>query len=48
MFYLIGEVFNENLSLRAFTDEDMELFASWLNKGYILKWYHNPKIGCKK
>ena len=33
----------KNLSLRAFTDEDMELFASWLNKGYILKWYHNPK-----
>lgn len=32
----------KNLSLRAFTDEDIALFTSWLNKAYILKWYHDP------
>ncbi len=30
------------LKLRVFQDEDVKLFASWLNQDYIRKWYQEP------
>lgn len=33
---------NNKLKLRTFKDTDVELLTTWLNKDYILKWYHDP------
>lgn len=33
---------NKKLYIRELKDSDIELFTSWLNKDYILKWYENP------
>lgn len=30
------------LTLRPVCDKDISLLTSWLNKDYILKWYHDP------
>ncbi|HWP80290.1 MAG TPA: GNAT family N-acetyltransferase [Candidatus Acidoferrum sp.] len=32
---------DKELALRALNDADMDLLASWLNKDYVLKWYHD-------
>jgi RimJ/RimL family protein N-acetyltransferase len=33
----------KNISLRAINNLDIPLLTEWLNKDYILKWYHNPE-----
>jgi RimJ/RimL family protein N-acetyltransferase len=33
---------NKKLTIRPINDEDVDLITLWLNKDYILKWYHNP------
>jgi len=30
------------ITLRTVNDEDIGLLTEWLNKDYILKWYHEP------
>lgn len=30
------------IALRPINDEDIMLLTTWLNKEYILKWYHEP------
>lgn len=32
---------NKELNLRPLNDTDVDLLTSWLNKDYILKWYHD-------
>lgn len=31
-----------DLTLRVICDTDINLLTEWLNKDYILKWYHDP------
>lgn len=33
----------DKITLRPFEDTDVELYTSWLNKDYILKWYNDPR-----
>jgi RimJ/RimL family protein N-acetyltransferase len=30
------------ITLRPFEDDDLPLFARWLSRDYIQKWYHDP------
>lgn len=33
---------NKELTIRPVNDKDIDLLTLWLNKDYILKWYHDP------
>ena len=34
-------IMNENIILKPVTDNDIEQLEIWLNKEYVLKWYHD-------
>lgn len=33
----------DNIKLKVFQDEDVDLLSNWLRRDYILKWYHDPE-----
>lgn len=38
----------KEITLRPLREEDVTLLTTWLNKDYILKWYHEPEEWLKE